>query len=249
MSNWTTMKHNILRDMSIDTTTSGSVADTDVGRAIVESIIYNRARDLGWNNAEHSFFTDPGVREYPLPNDFLGLTGDVFHSTTPESSVTVYQRRVMKYRPMSWIKANLYRIDSGSEYVDLGIPGVYSIEPATRRMHLNPAPADVARIEFTYLRDPGTPTFKSDGTTWTFYNPNTDDTLSSTFSNEWFQIDKGYNLVMNRAVYILCSRGYGGTEEMANRGATALRLWAEELSRLRGAATKVSGANEVRPWI
>lgn len=249
MSTWATMKHHLFRDLHIDTTTSGSLADTDVGRAIVESILFNRNHNLGWNQGLHVFHTNANQFEYPLPSDYLALSGDVYYSTIPDSEVTVYGKRPLKSVPMGWIRENRYRTNESGQYVNVGVPGYFGIDPSTRLMHLSPAPSDEVQIEYVYLRDPGTPTFKSDGTTWTFYTPNTDDTLSATYTNEWFDVSKGYHLILNRAMYLLCVRGYGGTEEMDAKGANALRLWAEEMNRLRAEANNIVSVGNVRRHI
>ena len=246
MSNWATMKHNLLRDLHIDTTTTGSPADTDCGRAIIESIQFNRGHNLGWNQAYFTFVTSENQFDYPLPSDYLSLSGDVYYSVATDSDTTVYGKRVLKSMPMGWLRENRYRVNETGQYVDVGIPGYFGIDPASMRMHLSPAPADEALIEYAYLKDPGTPWFKSDGSTWSFYSPNSDDTLAATYRNEWFDVDKGYNLVLNRAMYIMCVRGYGGTEETDARGAAALRLWAEELNRLRAEANKVVSTGNIR---
>lgn len=251
MSDRATMKHQILRDTHIDSTTSGSAADTDVDRAIIESIMFNRGYNLGWNNAEHSFTTDDNQQSYPLPADYLRLTSDVFFSSINDNDIP-YGKRPLRSRPMSWIKESVTNAvsDSTSIHYDVGTTTCYGIDPASRKMFLSPVPTGGPwLIEYSYLKDPGTPWFKSNGTTWTFYTPNTDDTLASTYTNEWFDVSKGYHLILNRAVYIISNRGYGGTEEMAAIGANALRMWAEELNRLRGEAARVVSVSEMRKHI
>lgn len=248
MSNWITIKHNLLRDMHIDTYTTGTQADYDVGRAVVESILFNRKHNFGWNTAEHLFTTDPQVREYPLPKDFLQLNGSVFSSIETDTS-TIYGKRVLRWAPMSWIRENAYRIGTDGEYLSLGVPGAFGIDPTSRKMNLSPAPTDVARIEYSYLKDPGTPWYKSNGTDWTFYAPNSDDTLADTYTNEWFDVDKGYYLILNRALYIMASRAQGGTPEMDQKAQNALRLWAEEKNRLTAEASQLVSGSEIRKYI
>lgn len=251
MSNWATMKHQIFRDTHIDTTSTGTLADTDVGRAIIESIMFNRGHNLGWNVAHHMFYTDDNVQSYVLPQDYKSLSGDVFYSSVNDSSIP-YGKRVLRNRPLDWVNESVTNAvsDSTTLHYDVGTTTCFAINPSDRKMYLSPIPTGGPWVvDFDYLRDPGTPWFKSDGTTWTFYNPNSEDTLASTFTNDWFDVDKGYHLVLNRAIYIVCNRGYGGTEEMAAIGANALRMWAEELVRLRAEANRIVSVDSVRKRI
>ena len=251
MSNWATMKHQILRDTHIDSTSSGSLVDTDIDRAIIESILFNRGNNLGWNTSEHKFYTDDNQQEYDMPADYLRLTSDVFYSSVNDSSIP-YGKRVLKSRTMDWIRESVTNAvsDSTSIHYDVGTTTSYAINPTDRKMYLSPVPTGGPWvIEYSYLKDPGTPTFKSDGTTWTIYEPNGVDVLASTYTNEWFEVSKGYHLIMNKAVAIIANRGYGGTEEMAALGANALRMWAEELNRLRGEAARTVSVSDVRRHI
>lgn len=232
----------------MDTVSAGTAADTDIGRAIVESILFNRNNNFGWNTCEHVFTTDALKREYALPKDYLKLDSSVTY--TPTTDVTsITGRRVLRWMPMSWIKTNMYRLNEGGEYMDVGSPVSFGIDTGTRTMNLSPAPSDAATVEYTYVKDCGTPWFKSNGTTWTFYSPNTDDTLSLTYTNEWFDVSKGYTLILNRAVYILASRGQGGTEEMEKIALNAMRMWAEEKNRLTAEASSFVSANGIRKRI
>ena len=251
MANWATMKHQIFRDTHVDTTSSGSLADTDVGRAIIESIMFNRGRNLGWNVSRHKFYTEDNVQAYDLPLDYRALSGEVFYSSVNDSDIP-YGKRVLRSRTMDWVNASVTNAvsDSSTLHYDVGTTTSYAINPSDNKMYLSPIPTGGPWVvEYDCLRDPGTPTFKSDGTTWTFYTPGTLDTLPSTYTNDWFDVEKGYHLVMNRAVFIISNRGYGGTEEMAAIGANALRMWAEELNRLRGEANRLVSITEMRKRI
>jgi hypothetical protein len=246
------MKHNILRDSHIDSTSSGSLADTDVGRAIVESIMFNRGYNLGWNNGHYEFTTVENVRNYALPSDFLSLTSSVFYSSLNDNNIP-YGKRELRWRPINWINASLTNAVTDTSNIlhwDVGTTTCYGIDPVTNNMCLVPVPTGGPwYIEYDYLRDPGTPTFKSDGTTWTFYTPGTSDELPATYTNEWFDVDKGYNLILNRALYLICNRGYGGSEEMLSMAQNFLKMWAEELNRQRGQANRLVGAREIRKRI
>ena len=251
MSNWATMKHQLLRDSHIDSTSSGSLVDTDISRAIIESILFNRGYNLGWNNAEYEFDTVDNQQSYELPIDYLRLTSDVFFSSINDSDIP-YGKRPLRNRPMSWIRESVTNAvsDSTSIHYDTGTTTCYGIDPGQRKMFLSPVPTGGPwRIDYSYMKDPGTPTFKSDGTTWTIYSPNTEDAIATTYTNEWFDVNKGYHLILNRAMFIISNRGYGSIEEMATIGANALRMWAEELNRLRAEANRVVSISEVRKYI
>lgn len=241
--NLATMKQQLLRDLHIDSTTSGSVADSDVSLAIIESIRYNRRFNLGFNRTQCSLITEVNINKYDMPADYLGLCSEVVYRTLNDGTSS---GRVLKFRPLDWVEVNRYDDVEGVSPIDLGYPWTYSIDPKGKRLVLSPVPSITGeRIEFDYVRDCGTPEFKYTGSAWAFYNPGTTDAIASTFSNEYFT--EAYHLIYNRAAFILWSRPYGGTEEAAMRGQTSLQMWAEELSRMRAEANRVVGGNAVRP--
>jgi len=77
-----------------------------------------------------------------------------------------------------------------------------------------------------------------------FTTPFTEDAISDSFTNEWF--DQGYQLVLNRAAYIAWARIYGGTDESAPFMENALRMWAEEVNRLRAENARFTSGTEIR---
>lgn len=238
-----TMKQQLLRDIHIDSTTSGSVADTDVTQAIIEAIRYNRRFNLGFNQAQAVILTESSVQKYDLPRDYLGVCSEVLYSS---SSTGTDGKQPLVNRPLDWTEANRYMDATGTSVLDLGRPWCYSIDPKGVRIAFSPIPSTTGeRVEFSYVRDCGTPEFKYASSAWAFYKPYTLDTLPATFTNEYFQ--EGYYLIYNRAAFILWTRQYGGTEEAAVRGQAALQMWAEELARLRGEASRIVSGVAVRP--
>lgn len=239
-----TMKKQLLREIHIDTTTSGSVADTDVTLAIIESINYNRRYHLGWNEGQCVITTDASVKHYTLPSDFLGLAGEVLYSSSTSDSST--GKRRLASRPLSWVEANMNVTVDGADYINEGLPWAYAIDPKDKRIVLSPTPSSAGEtLEFPYIKDCGTPEFKYTGSAWAFYKPGTIDTLTATYTNEYFS--QGYWLIFNRASYILHTGVNGGTEEATVRAQSAIQRWAEELNRLRGEAVRIAGPRDVRP--
>lgn len=235
--------------VKVDTTSAGSVADTDASRAICESIKFNRRFLFGWNQAEGQIATVNGQQKYKLPLDFLGLTSPVYWSQNVETEDSVTPtfsgRRELVWRPMQWIDANLYRVPGTSEYLNLGDSRAFGLDMKDRTLALSPVPGSSdSRLDFSYHKDPGTPGFIYDGSTWTITAPWSQDAIAATFTNEWF--DQGYQLVLARAAFILWSKIYGNTDEAAAAQENCLRLWGEEISRLRGEQARYVSGTEIR---
>jgi hypothetical protein len=231
--------------LRVDTTTTGSVADSDFKRSIVESIKYNRRFMLGFNQAEWQISTESGIQKYPLPRDFIGLTSPIYWSQNTSDDGQFSGRRELVWRPMPWIDANLYRVPGTSEYLNLGDSRAYGLDMKDRTLALSPVPGTSdSRLDFSYHKDPGTPGYSYSSGTWTFTVPFSEDAITDAFTNEWF--DQGYYLILNRAAFIMWSRIEGGTEESVQFQGDALRLWAEELNRLRSENARFTSGTEIR---
>lgn len=244
MSDWATMKQDLLRDLHFDTTTSGSNADNDVSRAIIDSIKFNRRYDFGFTRGKADIYTISDQFEYPLPEGFLGITGDVW--STPSLDTT--GRYTLKNRPIDWMEKNRYRVNGQDRTLNTGDVGYYGINVATKSIVLSPVPSDDGTlIEFYYHYDPGTPDFVYTGSAWAFYDPGTTNAISGTYSNAWFT--DAYRLTFNRAAYYLLTGAYGGTEEAAMKAQQYMQQWSEELNRLRGDFAKYVGNREIRRYL
>lgn len=246
MSDFGTIKQELLRIVGVDTTSAGSVADSDAGRAICEAIRFNRRYLLGFNQSEYEITTENGVQKYPLPRDFLGLTGPVYWSQNSGADPPTFSgRRELVWRPMAWIEANLYRVPGTSEYLNLGDSRAYGIDMKDRTLALSPVPGSSnSRLDFSYHRDPGTPKYAYASSAWAFTTPYSEDAITDSFTNEWFT--DAYHLVLNRAVYVYMSRLQSGVEESAPKQEGALRMWGEELARLRGEQARYVSGTEIR---
>lgn len=248
MSNWGSMVSELQRMVKMDSTITGSVADSDSKRAIVESILYNRRRHLGFNQATAVIAIENGVQRYPMPRDYLALTGPVFWSNVPTSTSDLQGRKELINRPLAWVEKQTYRIPGSSEYRFLGDSVAYAIDPQSREIVLSPVPgSSISQLDFHYLRDPGTPGMSASSGAWTFTKPWSEDAIADAFTNDWFEIGRGYHLVLNRAAYLLWARIYGGTEESVAFQENALRLWGEELARLTGEASRYTSSSDIRP--
>lgn len=244
------MASELQRITKADSTSAGSVADSDGKRAIIESILFNRRHHLGFNQATAAIAIENGVQRYPMPRDYLALTGPVFWSNVPTSTADYQGRKELVSRPLAWVEKQTYRIPGSSEYRFLGDSVAYAIDQPNAEIVLSPVPgSSISQLDFHYLRDPGTPGMSASSGTWSFTKPWSEDAISDTFTNEWFEVGKGYHLVLNRAVYIYQARIYAGTDETAAIQEGALRMWAEELARLRGESSRYSSASEIRPRI
>lgn len=249
MSNWGTMKSELLRMVKADSTSSGSVVDSDASRSIIGSIVHNRSHYLGWNTASYAIAVVDGEQRYNLPRDYLGLVSPVWWSNVATNASNA-GRREMISRPLAWVESNTFRIPGQSEYRYLGNSMAYAIDPANKQIVLSPVPGSTdSQIDFFYLLDPGTPGMSASSGTWTFTKPWSEDAISDSFTNAWFEVGKGYELVLARAVYLMWAKIWGGTEESAAFQENALRMWGEELARLRREASKTASNTGIRPRI
>lgn len=244
MADLGTMKQDLYRLLRMDSNIAGTSVVTDVTKAIIEAIRFNKNQRFWTNERSHKFVTTSGQFRYPLPPDYLGLASDVFYSPSDDETY----RAPLRQRTVDWCEEMKVRGDSWDTAINSGNPDFFAIDEATHEILLVPMPyQDGDQIDFKYVTDMGVPTFKYASSTWNFYQPQSSVALSDTFTNGWFT--EYYELVLNRAAYTLFATVYGGTEEATMKAQEHLKLWAEQLNKLRTDASKRSSATSIRRWL
>lgn len=237
MSDLQTMKTQLLRNVHIDSTTTGSKADSDVTIAIIDAIRHNRRFHFWFTEKNGHILTEANKWKYDLPTDFIGLLSDPFFI---DGDMDSDFRNQLTRETWEWMNQHYNRAAEWETSINLGSPRRYYLDLTEKEIWLLPVPQDSGnQILFRYNKDCGTPSYKYTGSAWAFYKPDSEDTLPSTFTNEWF--DEGYNLTYLRAAYNLWTAPYGGTQEAMQNVQMFLQQWAEELNRLRG-ETQVRGS-------
>lgn len=253
MSDRQTMKQHLLREIHLDpdTTDANSQVGNDVDIAIIEAIRFNRKYRLGFNDAWYTFTSEVDVDRYPLPVDYLGLVQDSVY-TVP--SYDYMSKTKLKSIPLQ--QANQVRQSSVASiaYRESGPPYAFAIDTSEREFVLLPIPSSGGDIiEFQYIADIGTPVFKYTGSAWAFYEPqelgsmdNASTTLSTTFTNAWFQ--EAYWLTFYRAAQMLLLGPYGGSPGAEQKAQSYAALWQEQLNALRSEVRMMRSATEIRAY-
>lgn len=245
MSDLNTMKVRLLRDVHIDSTTSGSLAESDVKIAIIDAIRHNRRFHFWFNEGNGHILTENEKWKYDLPVDFIGMLSDPFFIDGDAASD--FRNQLLR-ESWEWMNQHYNRAAEWETSVNLGSPRRYYIDLTEKQIWLLPVPNETGnQIIFRYLKDCGTPDYKCVSSTWNFYKPNSEDTLPDTFTNAWFK--EGYNLTFFRAAFELWSGPYGGSQEASGQAQSYLIKWTEELNRLRGETQVRSAQHSVRRHI
>ena len=247
MSDIRTMIKQILREIRIDSTTSGSQAETDVKIAIIDAMDFHKKDTFWFNKQWASVGLNTGQYRYSLPSDFLSIIGDVTlvaASNDPASKRRLFPATLNEANEASYVGTD------PSESILTGTPSKYALDGSSNEILLIPVPSvDGDRIDFQYSLNFGIPTYSFNGTTWDFYEPNSVATLSTTFLSPWLAQDKGYKLIYYRSVYSLLSGVYGGTQASTAKANEYVKKWFEESGRLKGENTKRSVAPSIRRHI
>lgn len=247
MSDIRTMIEQVVRETRIDNAESGSQAESDVKIAIIDAMDFHK-KDVFWfNKSWASMQLSIGQYRYQLPLDFLSVTGDV---TLVAASNDPASRRRLFPATLNEVIESSYVGTDPSESILTGTPAKWAVDGSTNELILIPVPSvDGDRIEFQYSVNFGIPSYAYSGSAWAFYEPNTIDALSATFTSPWLAQDKGYKLIFFKTAYTLLSGVYGGTEQSALRANEYVKKWYEELGRLKGESTKRSSAPAIRRHI
>lgn len=254
MSDMQTMVGALLRELHVDADTSdtNSQVTNDVKIAIIEAIRFNRKFRFGFNEKWYTFQTEENVDRYPLPNDYIGIVQDSVWSV-PSSEFLAKTK--LKSLPLQHANQVQQSSVASVAYRETGSPYGYSVDLGSKTMVILPIPSQAGdTIEFLYVADIGTPSFKYASSVWTFYEPSTIGpttnvtvTLSDTFTNAWFQ--EGYWLTFYRAAVNLFARAYGGAEGSQVKVATYSQMWQEQINSLRHEAQMGRSVTEIRKHI
>lgn len=229
-----TMVKQLLREIRIDSTAAGSQAEIDAKIAIIDAMDQIKKEGLWYNRAWYNIETVSEQYEYPLPNDFLHLQGDVSYISSSQDPVSRHTLHPSTVNLMQEVK---FLGTEPDQAINSGTPSHYAIDSSTNRLLLMPIPWVTGdRLEFQYVYNVGVPTYQYTGSAWVFYEPGTTTTLPATYTNPLLR--EGYRLVFFKAAYHLLTGPYGGTEPALIKATEYIKKWAEELQRIRGEAVK-----------
>lgn len=223
-----------------------------IDACIADALRHVRNEQLHFNTGSFTFATTNGTAEYPLPNDFLSILGEVYYTPDEASESGRY-----KLQPVGLdeLEEYRYRQDWGADEIS-GESRRVAIDLSGRKILFAPTPdTDGDKVFFRYLKDLGTPVYTASTTasappslspTITLLGPD-GQTLNSDYTTPWFT--HAFELVANRAVHILWSKYHGGTPEAAQKAQEAQVAYLEELSRLRGETSMKTNHLRIRPYI
>ena len=223
-----------------------------VDAAIAQAFRDVRGEELSFNSKKYTLTTVADVNEYPLPDDYLGMRGDIHCS--PSGSATV--RYPLKRSTVDEVESYLFSISEYAAYETSGRAKLVALDGPGHRLLLAPKPSSGGdTIFFRYTCDLGTPVYSATVTssappsltqTTTLLSPD-GGTIETTFTNAWFK--EGFELLRSRASYILWSTYHSGTEEAQLKAQTQLLHYREEMMRLRGESAEKQSINTIRKFI
>ena len=222
--------------------------------AIADAIQQNRDEEFAFNGARTTLQTAAGVKEYPLPQDFISLRGKVY--VTPAGNTDSSGRYPLKHVTLDELEETLYFGSDYGIYQESGFPRRFAIDKAGMLMLIAPVPTSGGDVLFfRYTKDVGVPRYTATTSTtsppslqtvFTLLGPD-GQTLPSSFANAWF--DQGFELIRSRALYILWTQYHSGTEEAQQASQIALQQWLEETLKQRGTASAAESIDSIRKFL
>lgn len=245
MSNLTTITQNVLRDLHLDTTSSGTQATNDVKRAIIDSMVFLETEAPWFNRFENFILLQQDVYEYPLPVDYRSIEGYIFY--IPDvSEMTI--KWPIKTVPLDLIRE---RLSTGLEWestIDQGSPRMAAVDSKSMRLLVAPVPdTTTSGLIFDISKSGNIPIYEYTGSAWAFYYPETTVALDAAFTNFW--IKEAYHVIYNKACEALLNGVYGGTNAALSKSREYNRKALLELNKLRAKQTKFSSINTIQKHI
>lgn len=249
MADVRTLFQTLLRNIHADGATANTKTSDSILRAISESLRYNRTAKTYFNIKSTIIPIVSGVVEYPLPDDFLGLMGEVKWVSDLNSAVNISMEDA-GYDFVLNIRERDYMVDPTSTEATF-VPNqedhwYFAIDTEGKKLYTGKSSG---YLKIRYVADLGTIDFKHDGSGWIFYEPRTSTALtsSSTYTNKWFT--EGFDALRCRAEYYLWSREFGNTEAAMARAQICLGQWQDARDALTKETQSKKSNRKVRAWI
>lgn len=236
MSDFGTMRQQVADNLGI--TLDAAVLDAQVGLAIVAAIRKHRHRPFPWNVADLSITPLPaetfeipkGANPYELPTDFLFLHGqDLWLEDT---SATAFKAYAMA--PITSAEWEEERRMASDNY---GTPKLFNFKGTTLRIVPAPETGSAYTIYGQYYKDLGEPTRVNTSGVWSF-------TEGDSFTNAWFSLADGYELIQLSATQHL-AEGYLKEPDIARMWA---ELYASELAGRVIEEERIRSSRQVQAW-
>ena len=248
MADVQTLYQLMLRNIHQDASSSNQKTIDSILRAISESLKYLRAQEVYFNEKLFTIQLESGKNSYALPQDFLGIKGEVQYkqslSDSLQSPLTnttldhfLISRPTDIYSLYPDITPTSYFVSSEPDH------NYYAVDVEGRLIYIG---KQSGYVSIKYLADLGTIQYKHDGSNWIFYIPGTDTTLThtSTYTNRWFK--DGFDVLKTRTEYYLWSREFGNTEPAAARAQIALGQSMDALASLQNEGRARSSNSVIR---
>lgn len=250
MADVRTLYQTLLRNIHQDASAVNQRTNDSILRAIAESLRYNRTTKTYFNIKSHIIPIETGVVEYNLPEDFLGLMGEVkwVESLTSPTQISMEDAGidfVLNIRERDYT-GDADDADAISFVPDQEDHWYFAIDNEGKKLYTGKSSGF---LKLRYVADLGTIGFSHDGTNWIFTEPNTDTALtsSSTYTNKWFT--EGFDVLRCRAEYYLWTREFGNTESTMQRAQIALGQWQDARDAITKETQSKKSNRRVRAWI
>ena len=241
-----TVIQKVTRQLHQDGITTSPTVD-GIKIAIIDAMRFMRSQPFFFNTRRYTVNTTANDYSVPLPEDFMSLDGNVYFLRSGSPSA----RTILRPETVDFVetyKDSLMDYPRTLRYTGYPIAYAISEEQDYRRMLIAPTPdTSDHSVYFRYVFDVGCPRYQYNGSTYSFYLPKTDDSLTGTWTNPFLQ--HALDMIAYRAVYDLWSGIYGGTDEAQNKASIALGRWTEEISRLRKERSRSRQGISVRKYI
>lgn len=220
------MRQRILRSLFQDIDSPSQKSQDDVNLAIVEAINYHKSLPLGFNEIEETVDVYEGEKEIDWPSGFEGMSTFALYTQT-DSSIS---NRIQIY-PVQFMKEVSLNTD-WSVYDQESTVRWMAVDTVNHQFILGPGDPLEGTLTYRYITDVGTIYVSNfDGTNWSYEDKDQVAINTSTFESEWFK--EGFHLIYHRALYLLWSDLYGGTDESNGKAQLHLAKWNDEHMKIR----------------
>lgn len=239
-----TMRTRILRALFQDQDTTEQKILDDVNNAIVESIRHLSFDRYPFNQRDFIINVVDGQSSYDLPADYLAMTGKVYFTQdggfTRVIDCLPIQQALESFGDIPNISSTAY-IPGTASVPFIGIDGVLKKVILSPALNLSPG-----TISFRYIADVGMLSVIYESSAFVIKR-GVETINSSTHTSPWFT--EGFHLLLHRALHLLWSEVYGGTEESVMKSKVEYERYQEEVKRLNNVLSTSSKTTRHRGYI
>jgi len=236
-----TLRQRILRALFQDVDAPATKTIDDINLAVVEAINYHKALPLGFNEIEDEIDVVDDIKVYDWPAEFEGMTTFALYQQTDSDVI----QKVDLY-PVQFMKE--VTLTHGLSVYDGPAPVRWmAIDNINEQFVLGPGMPLAGTITYRYIADIGTISAEYSAGAWAYTTVAYGAIDTDTFECAWF--NEGFHLIYHRALYLLWSELYGGTEEAKDKTQLALAKWNDEYSRIKTRMSFQSLTTKIKGYI